>query len=565
MSALKFPSVFYSSDMIIAVSLVTLPAVDAKLCWHKLIKSTTNFHAFSTMALFSSNNVANLGSLNIAPFLPTPNIPNIISEWAAVIPLICHLTSYHRDHQLTGRTALLGRLQVGVFPKLGLLNGIAKLLGSGPDFLDQASTNGRSSRIVWDVNWNTVFPCANGAASAIITNYALAHAKALIRMPEEVPEFQAETLGTVNTQDSDKIFSNSPVSLVSSEIGSSETVPSLDIKHNPLRTNNTERAETDPMPSSTHINENAVTTPPPRSSPEAPAKKPSFRRYQTLHVLQFSLTAIKSSRRDIFDKLLSSPPFEAGYFVLRLCLVSVLCMCGMYGTAAVLFCSSLSAIICRCLQFRRPPGFLKNNETNDACMLAGIHQNASIWYLYIGDRGVVDSLLNKTMILIPSHGRLLSRWLTFAHFFQLLAMTFITAQKGWDGVALLVLMLIDWVAGWGVLDHQIAGRWLRGAGAEVKAASFEFSGRTPLIGAVHLLSGSKDRSWMNNFVPPHARRSRWLDELDSIFGKHFKPSNEVEELSVSDQNWVKANVWLTASAVEAIDIEFDFMQSRKFI
>lgn len=88
------------------------------------------------MALFSSNNVANLGSLNIAPFLPMLNIPNIISEWAATIPLVCHLTSYRRDHQLTGRTALLGRLQVGVFPKLGLLNSIAKVLGSGPDFLD---------------------------------------------------------------------------------------------------------------------------------------------------------------------------------------------------------------------------------------------------------------------------------------------------------------------------------------------------------------------------------------------------------------------------------------------
>jgi len=190
---------FHLSDMIIAVSLVTLPVVDARLCWHKLIKSTTNFYAFSTMAWFSLNDIANLGSLNIAPFLPTPNIPNIISEWAAVIPLVCHLTSYHRDHQLTDRTALLSRLQVGVFSKLGLLNGIAKLLGSGPDFLDQASTKGRLSRTVWEINWNTVFPCANGVGSTTIANCALAHTEVLIRMLEKVPEFQVETLGIVNT------------------------------------------------------------------------------------------------------------------------------------------------------------------------------------------------------------------------------------------------------------------------------------------------------------------------------------------------------------------------------
>ena len=45
------------------------------------------------------------------------------------------------------------------------------------------------------------------------------------------------------------------------------------------------------------------------------------------------------------------------------------------------------------------------------------------------------------MIGIPPSGKKLSYYFQAAHFVQLLAMTFVAAQKGWDGLTLLMLML----------------------------------------------------------------------------------------------------------------------------
>ena len=82
--------------------------------------------------------------------LPIP--PNIMAEWTALIPLVAHLASYRHDHQLAGEAALSGRLNVSLFPRLGVLDGIARLLAGGPDFLDRVSTLDEVNRHVWDVN-----------------------------------------------------------------------------------------------------------------------------------------------------------------------------------------------------------------------------------------------------------------------------------------------------------------------------------------------------------------------------------------------------------------------------
>jgi hypothetical protein len=59
-------------------------------------------------------------------------------------------------------------------------------------------------------------------------------------------------------------------------------------------------------------------------------------------------------------------------------------------------------------------------------MLVAEHENASTWHLFMGDRGVVDSLLNKPLLIIPRQ-KLTAAWLKGAHFFQLLTMTFVAS------------------------------------------------------------------------------------------------------------------------------------------
>lgn len=130
------------------------------------------------------------GTITYDPFLSLPIPPSIVAEWTSLIPLVVHLASYRHDHQLAGEAALSGRLNVSLFPRLGVLDGIARLLARGPDFLDRVSTMGEVSHQVWDVKWGSAFPCANGAASSIITAYALSRADwNYVRMPEHVSIF----------------------------------------------------------------------------------------------------------------------------------------------------------------------------------------------------------------------------------------------------------------------------------------------------------------------------------------------------------------------------------------
>lgn len=125
-------------------------------------------------------------------------------------------------------------------------------------------------------------------------------------------------------------------------------------------------------------------------------------------------------------------------------LVVVFCLCKTFGTAAVVLNDMITRIMSHCDKSRRPPRFFQNNENRKACMLFGSHKNAFTWYLYIKYRGVVDSLPNQTMIEISS-GSWLSHWFRLAHLIQLLAMTFVAAQRGWDRLALLFILLYEWV------------------------------------------------------------------------------------------------------------------------
>lgn len=185
-------------------------------------------------------------------------------------------------------------------------------------------------------------------------------------------------------------------------------------------------------------------------------------------------------------------------------------------------------------------------------MLLSSHKNSSTWYLYIGDRGVVDSLLNKTMFSIPRFGRVLTYWFRTAHIIQLLAMTFVAAQKGWDGIALLVLMLSAHIMNWRYGKNQLARRWLATEGVCVKAKSFEFTGRTPMLGAIHQMSGTKVTSWMDEIMPPVPRRQAWLDRLSQGSNETSLPDPGFEALSRFDQDWVLLHSGLAIQAASIL-------------
>lgn len=233
----------------------------------------------------------------------------------------------------------------------------------------------------------------------------------------------------------------------------------------------------------------------------------------------------------------------------------ILCLCGIFGTAVILFMSVITQVICQFLTVQRPPRFLENNETHSACMLLSSHKNSSTWYLYIGDRGVVDSLLNKPMFSIPPSGKFLMHWFRIAHFIQLLAMTFVAAQKGFDGLALVILMLLDNRMHWRYRKNQLAQRWLRTEDICVKAKSFEFTGRTAMLGAIHKMSGTKVTTWMDEIMSPVPRRQAWLDRLSKSPDSNSSPNSDFDSLSRFDQDWVLLNSELATQATSVLQAE----------
>lgn len=127
------------------------------------------------------------------PVLPVASSDlSSIFEWAALFPLAIYLASSRYPHLLVGRTALAGFIPVGLFPRLGVLAMIADLLQHGQDFIDRASSVTDSRRTVWDVSWDSIFPCANGAVAEILSGYILRNVK-LQSLEEKEVEKVSET------------------------------------------------------------------------------------------------------------------------------------------------------------------------------------------------------------------------------------------------------------------------------------------------------------------------------------------------------------------------------------
>ena len=444
-----------------------------------------------------SSRLISSGTLSISTYLPIHHLPSIISEWSALIPLVSHLANYEEDHRMVGELALAGHLTVGLFPKLGYLDGIWRLLKGGSEFFDRANTKSEASFKVWDVNWGSVFTRANGSATSMITDYALRKHEKATSMPEDV--------------------------LVE-----------------PL-----------PLPGAA-----AAATAVSNHQNKAPTKS-TFRRYQELHIIRMSR---KNKTRTLKSTLLHLMMSRLGilfYHLILVGLIIVLCLLGAFGSAGIIANGLVSKIVCWLLRTERPSGYLENNEHHEACMLSAVHENANTWYLYVGDRGVIDSLLNKTMLSCPPASRILMTYFRLAHVLQLLAMTFVAAQKGIDGLSLVVLLLINYIFQYLFGGHQMARKWLEAEHVSVDAHTFRFTGRTAMLGAIHINSEAQDAPWMDSLLMPCPRIKVWLEELKGVTEIRDGRNSALQALSSSDRSWVLLNSQLAIQAARLIRLKLD--------
>ncbi|KAI1754867.1 hypothetical protein F4782DRAFT_538900 [Xylaria castorea] len=428
---------------------------------------------------------------SVSPQFSLPPLPNIVAEWAAILPLVCHLADQRDDYITTGDVALLGRLSVGLFPRLGTLSGLARLLGRGTKYLDHASTRGGSSRTVWDAKWGSVFPCANGAAHSAVSKCLLSRGRSpLRRMPETM----------------------------------SPTPQSMDFTRPLERSGVTLKLVSDD-PGRAVCNSNTG---------ERSAKDEGIRRYQILHTYQLHRTQKRRSWKDQVDQLCFWLPGRIIWFFLLMSLAVLFALLGSYGSAALIVCTSVSQFVALSVTIRRPTAYLKNNETHDAL------------HLYIGDRAIADTLLNKPMFILPEGRsvRLAACWFWFANLLQFAAMTFAAAQKGWDGLWMVVLLAGHWALRYSLYGRTIARDWLEREGIEAKVMSFEFSGRYAMVGAIQVFSASTTTQWMDDILVPHPRRGAWL--------KCMRGEKPTDEFGSHDARWLETTTEASFAAANVL-------------
>jgi hypothetical protein len=477
---------------------------------------------------------ADLGSLGIGAYIWNPPLPTIIAEWAALIPLIIHLASSQSEYHMIGQAALEGRIATGLFPKLGHLDGIARFLSCGSNFLECASNRSGLDSIVWDVSWGSIFPCANGAAREIVTDYALRNVCQVVKVEDWIKEAKTPKeshLTTATTGFAEEKYTSAATP--HPKIG----VPARPLGYSKLDLKSKQR----------------------------------FQRTQTLHIIEITRGTTNISWRSKVDLIVESKPADVLYVLLLLALATPLCLFGAYGTGSVVLSRVLSRIACHCLPIERPLGYLFNNEAHEACMLTAVHENATTWCLYRGDRAVVDWLLNKPMISIRPSKTTLYYYFRFSHCFQLLAMTYVAAQKGWDGVCLFLLMLVVGIIHSAFGRHRSVEEWLRKEQIILKAHSFELAGRTPMIGAIQLLSNEDSSSrnngppqprytdWMDGILAPCPRRDSWIQKLLGA-AKNLETSSvaqDCEALSVGDSRWVENHTRWAKQAAHCIRTEIE--------
>lgn len=438
---------------------------------------------------------SNTPTINTHPIISLPELPNLISSWVAVIPLVVHLATPRADYLTAGDIALDGKLTPSVFPRLGTYLGYSRLLTGGNKFLDFASTRSGSSRMVWDVSWGSTFPCANGSAcSAVLKSLLGKTTIPPLPMPENFPEMDPNTKKPVQSR----------VDSVARDMVKTAGATKV---------------------------------------------APKGTRCQTLHVFRFNQSANKGARaHHIIWKLEESLSFQLTCYLIPLVASVLLVLVGAFGSASITFCCAISRAMSRSETIYRPPGYLENNEKHDACMLVASHQNATEWNLLVGDRGVVNTILNKPAFMIHESRLtyMVAWWFRVAHVLQLAAMTFITAIGGWDGVACVILVGLEWIGG--VSCHlpccNKALSWLRKEHIDFEVKSFTFYGRMPMMAAIQSFSGTDGNRWMDDILVPHPRRDALMKSLhdDATWDKGLATSEKSLVASLREAALISAAI-----------------------
>jgi hypothetical protein len=385
-----------------------------------------------------------MATMTAMRFFFLPALPQFVSEWFALIPLIVHLASPYDEFQAVGDACLRGKFAFDLIPKLGQLKGMAKVLRPGSVIFDQTGGAGAlGSTIVWDVSWGSVFQCANGAARELITKHAFHDCSPMVDVETTPPGSTSKAAS-------------------SSSGGEGTNMP-------------TERKPNIPV---------------------TILKKFASCRPQILHLVELRFGTSQSSSIAANSRRLESLLTAFRHLLIAASIIPLF-LCGAYGTCASILLSRLNALINHYLPINRPTGYLQNTEHYDkTCMLAAPHENASTWYLYRGDRAIIDWLLNKTMITIgaPEGSRGFYMYFLCSHYLQLLAMTYVAAQKGWDGLFLFLFMIVSSLTGSSAtlgLDlfrKSGAATWLHQNNIRVYRATFRMAGRTQMMGAIQLIN-----------------------------------------------------------------------------
>ncbi|KKO96953.1 hypothetical protein THAR02_10941 [Trichoderma harzianum] len=451
-------------------------------------------------------------SLSYVRLLPPQNVPKFIYEWAALIPLTVYLANGRSDYELAGEVSLRGRLSVSFIPKLWALGGLANLLRLGEAFFDSANNEGEVLK-VFDVQHGSVFRCYNSAAASLVAKTAF---------------------GRHN---------------VRSDISESDLIEWIRKNRDDLE-RDFRVARFGGLPGS--------------KFEEICENRKQYGRRQVLniiHVIRKQPPGQKSAKRSVRGIFLPEnwKGTVAVYveIILATALTALLYIVGCIGSGSLVFIGGISRFCAHNTVIPRPRQYLWNREKYDkGLMLVAVHENAAVWTLYHGDRGLIDSLLNKPMIghLRPTQfRRFVYTWFRCAEVLQVIAMTFVAGQKGWDSLMLLILIIA--VGGFSKLYryNMHARNWLHREGFEMVPFQCEFSGRTELMAAVQTLSTEKRPLWMDSIIAPVARREVLLQRLGEVDCDEEMGQQSFDALGETDKVWVMSNFVQAKAACTLIE------------
>ncbi|KAL4891364.1 hypothetical protein BDV59DRAFT_68321 [Aspergillus ambiguus] len=450
------------------------------------------------------------GTLLLKFWTTLPEIPDIVAEWASLVPLTVYLSNMRTAYDLAGEVSLRANLSLSIVPKLWELGSIAKLLRERETFLDTASAAGDPLR-VYDVQWGSVFPCYNSAAAVSVAANAMHHA-------DDTPEITQKDLNDWVIEHEAELEQQFPPDAFSK----SRELPTI-------------RSEV-------YCGDGVR---------DLVDRKRLFGRAQQLNIIFVSLRG----KRARTSGMLQRPWTHRLQLTAQLLLVigtgAVLLSLGCIGTGVLLLIGSISHFCSQYVEVRRSPLYLRNREVHEGCMLVAAHENATIWTLYLGDRGMIDSLLNKPMVEISKASPLILNWFRFAEILQVFAMTYVAGQKGWDAMCLLIIIIL-WSLTRFNSRNKHAAAWLQEEGLDTTAFRCEFPGRSELLGAVQLLSTEKRTLWMDGILAPVQRRDIWLQMVGAVDSDSKSLRESFDSLGAHDRNWVRGTGMQTMAGYNLI-------------